>query len=427
MRINNFFKLLLLVAILVFSLACTSFAEAPTVYTENFEGTFDTVRGLFTDSGIFNSGQDNGTYFESSDGYNGGTSALLVTANGSNAASYVGTYAIKNLGFGEEKDFYINMKIKLTNDPVDGIRYLRSDMSSGSYINWELYGEDDGKYHIKQWSDSAASKGSMAPGRWYDMTMKVDKSYCYTDIYDVETGEHVLDELAQVPSGVGDKPLLIRFYNMQNFGMLIDDAVAYSLEKGNEDAFFIGANIENGEKEVVRNKSIELKFTQPVASENIIVKDNVGNELPEGSYAVKTTGLCSVKIAYKTLLEKNASYVVDLSALNMENIGFTTRNQYILDADILDVSYINGNKTADISFKINESSINKIDCRLMGVLYKDKKMIDAAVVNLNDAVVNTELEAALNFAEEITADAHLSLVFFENGNYIPLSTGIACE
>ncbi|MBR1968995.1 MAG: hypothetical protein IKA17_01420 [Clostridia bacterium] len=424
MKIKHLIKILLPVTIIVLALGSTAFAAAPTVYTEDFDGTFST--DVFTSSTVFDGGQDNDTYFVSTDGYNGGTTAIKV-ATGNDGASHVKTKVLSTLGFGDGTDLYINMKIKFTSTAVDGTYYMRSDANNNSYEIWRIYGKSDGNYHLNNWGGSTV--GIMEPGKWYDLTMKFSGSYCYTDIYDVATGTQVVDHLAMMQSGANSKNFIYRFYNMNSgdFGLIMDDCIVYTMATTETEVSSLGANITNGADGISRNVTPELNFTHSVDAEDIAVKDSEGNLLPTTSYAVKNTGLCGRRIVFTKPLDKNATYTIDLSALGLSDITFETKAQYILDVAVTGTELSNENKTATVSYTLNDASLSKVDCRLMGILYKDGKMVDATVVTLTNTAFNSTVTTPLTFTEAIDGDTTLSIVFFENDNYIPLSTSVTCE
>lgn len=422
---KHLIKILLPVTIIALALGSTAFAAAPTVYTEDFDGTFST--DVFTSSTVFDGGQDNDTYSASTDGYNGGTTALKVS--GSDGASHVKTKRLDSLGFGDGTDLYINMKIKFTGTPVDGTWYMRTDANNNSYEVWRIYGESDGNYHIKDWADNRPSYGALVPGKWYDLTMKLSGSYCYTDIYDVATGTQVIDHLAMVQATASTQPFIFRFYNMNSgdFGLIMDDCIVYTMATTETEVSLLGASITDGADAISRNVTPELNFTHSVDAEDIAVKDSEGNALPATSYEVKNTGLCGRRIVFTKPLDKNATYTIDLSALGLSDITFTTKAQYILDAEVTETVLSNENKTATVSYTLNDAALSKIDCRLMGILYKEGKMVDATVVSLTNTAFNTTVTTPLTFTQAIDGETTLSIVFFENGNYIPLSTSVTCE
>lgn len=426
MKMKHLIKILLPVTIIVLALGSTTFAAAPTVYTEDFDGTFST--DVFTSSTVFDGGQDNDTYFVSTDGYNGGTTAIKVAA-GNDGASHVKTKVLSTLGFGDGTDLYINMKIKFTGTPVDGTWYMRTDANNNSYEVWRIFGEEDGNYHIKDWADNRPSKGYFVPGRWYDLTMKLTGSLCYTYAYDVETGVKTVDHYAAMQSGASSKNFIYRFYNMTSgdFGLIMDDCIVYTMATTETEVSSLGASITSGADSISRNVTPELNFTHSVDAEDIAVKDSEGNPLPATSYQVKNTGLCGRRIVFTKPLDKNAAYTIDLSALGLSDITFTTKAQYVLDVEVTETALSNENKTATVSYTLNDTALSKIDCRLMGILYKEGKMVDATVATLTDAAFNTTVTTPLTFTEAIDSDTTLSIVFFENGNYIPLSTGVTCD
>lgn len=426
MKIKHLIKILLPVTLFVLALSSTAFAAAPTIYTEDFDGTFNSK--VFTSSTVFDGGQDNGTYAASTDGYNGGTTAIKVSA-GNDGASHVKTKVLSSLGFGDGTDLYINMKIKFTGTPVDGTHYMRSDANTNSNEVWRIYGEEDGNYHVKDWADNKPSKGYFVPGRWYDLTMKLTGSLCYTYAYDVETGVKTVDHYAAMQSGASSKNFIYRFYNMTSgdFGLIMDDCIVYTMATTETEVSSLGASITNGADGISRNVTPELNFTHSVNAEDISVKDSEGNTLPATSYQVKTTGLCGRRIVFTKPLDKNATYTIDLSALSLSDITFETKAQYILDVDVTGTVLSNENKTATVSYTLNDAALSKIDCRLMGILYKEGKMADATVVSLTNAAFNSTVTTPLTFTEAIDGKTTLSIVFFENDNYIPLSTSVTCE
>ena len=112
-----------------------------------------------------------------------------------------------------------------------------------------------------------------------------------------------------------------------------------------------------------------------------------------------------------------------------ENITFTTKGQYILDAECIAEIDSENSKKLNVTYTFNEdSAIERIGCRMMGVLYKDGQMIDVATCDINPTManVNTPESAVLTFNKDIIG-TEVSIVFFESGAYIPMSTGISCN
>ena len=242
--------------------AVPSFAAVETVYTEDFDGTFNT--DVFTASSIFDGGQDNDTYFASTDGYNGGTTALKV-AYGKDASSHMKTKVLSSLGYADGNILVLNFRMKLVDAPVDGTYYLRTDANSNSNEVWRLYGESDGKYHIKEWSDNGTSKGSLSAGEWYNVTISfgVGGAYCYTDIYEAATGTQVVDHLAMMQSGASACNFIFRFYNLSENGILFDDAKMYCVSAA--DSFnFVTEGSTAANSEIGEDGLLTVKFDQPI-------------------------------------------------------------------------------------------------------------------------------------------------------------------
>ena len=129
-------------------------AASAAVYTDDFSGTFGS-NSFTSDSEIFSGGQGNGTYAASTDGYNGTTTALNVAANGTGTSSFLGTKSFSSFGMTQSSAIVFNTRIKFIGDAVDGTQYMISDIDVGGYRNWTIYGGDDGRYHVKFWSDDA--------------------------------------------------------------------------------------------------------------------------------------------------------------------------------------------------------------------------------------------------------------------------------
>ena len=423
MRFKGFLKALLPTAVLVLALAQYAFASYTVEYVEDFDSTF--TANQFNTSQIFTGGQDNGTYSQSTDGYNGGTTAVNVKANGANVNSYIGTKALSTFGLSQDSAVVLTARFKFVGNSTANF-YWRTDPSSNTNESWRIYGGDDGKYHL--WSQTATD--TLQGDKWYNISIKIDTAYNYTYIYDAETGEQVAYKKAENPSGVAGKQFLFRFYSLTDGGIIFDDAKMYSQTSASTEATLQSSTISDGDTEIARNTGVELCFDQPITDiglGNIVI---TGEGVTEESYVVRGSDMFTCKIVFKELLKKNAEYTIDLSGLGLDSITFTTGGIYILDADCSAEVDTENNKKLNVTYMFNENSgIEKIGCRMMGILYKDGKMIDVATFDIipTAANVNTEKEATLIFSEEIDGSTNASIVFFESGAYIPMSTGISCD
>jgi len=290
-------------------------AASAAVYTDDFSGTFGS-NSFTSDSEIFSGGQGNGTYAASTDGYNGTTTALNVAANGTGTSSFLGTKSFSSFGMTQSSAIVFNTRIKFIGDAVDGTQYMISDIDVGGYRNWTIYGGDDGRYHVKFWSDDANVFGKLNPDTWYDFSIKIAGNQAYNYIYNSETGEQVLyhnPTVANDASVVPSKRLLFRISNLTSDGVLFDDAKLYRMETTDSlSSVFEGTTAEN--TVIDTEGTITVKFDQPVtpSASDFVVKDKNSNAVTDAvkGITVKDFNTVAVKLAG---LKKGASYSLDYS------------------------------------------------------------------------------------------------------------------
>ena len=290
---------ILVLAVFLMTLIPTmpTFAAEPTVYTEDFDSTF--TANQFSTSQIFTGGQDNGTYSQSTDGYNGGTTAVNVKANGANVNSYIGTKALSTFGLSQDSAVVLTARFKFVGNSTANF-YWRTDPSSNTNESWRIYGGDDGKYHL--WSQTATD--TLQGDKWYNISIKIDTAYNYTYIYDAETGEQVAYKKAENPSGVAGKQFLFRFYSLTDGGIIFDDAKMYCV--GAESAFSLQ---EDGAFDSEKN-TVALTFNQPVNATKAMF--SIDNGATVESVAVKDFNTVIVKI---TGLSSGKTYSLNFSSV----------------------------------------------------------------------------------------------------------------
>ncbi len=196
------------------------------VYKESFSDGF-TVSGI-ENSEIFGDTKSDGTTKVVTDSYDGDLKALQFAKNGSLSAGYLTTQYFTKYNMTPEDELLFNVKIKINDPSSDGVKYMQADFDVSTYQCWSLFGETDGKYYIRDWSDSGKTYGALTAGKWYDISIKTSGNYEYTTITDTQSGEVVVDNqlacIASFPQSTATKRLVFRFTNLTQGGITFDDA-----------------------------------------------------------------------------------------------------------------------------------------------------------------------------------------------------------
>ena len=433
---------ILVLAVFLMTLIPTisAFATEPTIYTEDFSGNWGTEKNFGTSlndttSQIFTNGGETKAYYSSATGYDGTENSALAFVNSgtTEVKPYFNMKPYKTLGLSADTKLVFNMRFKPQGNPSSCNFKLQFNHGNDSNGFLDVYGrQSDGKWYLIKNNNNSGGDPAVFidANKWYGLSVtlstyeKDSKTYISTEVnvYDNE-GNLIKTNTAKSDPELDDsRRMFIQAYGVVNgVSIVLDDAKLYSVSK---DAVYLGGNIQDGEDDVIRNKVIELGFTEPVS--NLVVS---GNGITADDYIVEEAGFSNKRIKFKNLLGKNATYTIDLSGAGIENITFTTKAQYILDAECYAEVDTENSKKLNVTYTFNEDSgIEKIGCRMMGVLYKDGQMIDVASLDITPtaANVNTPESAVLTFNKDING-TEVSIVFFESGAYIPMSTGIACN
>ena len=301
----------------------------------------------------------------------------------------------------------------------------------------DLMMDDEGKFYFKDYSGTDSRKLYYEKNKWYTVELVHSATSISASIMDKETGEVLLTSQKTKSAST-----VYEHFNAFFLNPAYDSKAKTDLNKGfvayldntalnvydeSAAAELVSSSVENFATDVSRSDSVKLTFTKAVDEAAITVLDREGNELPEENYAVKAIGRFTRKVVFKKLLDKTAEYTIDLSALGLESVSFITKSQYVLDCSYAGKTVSDNKKNVSVAYTLSDSGLEGISCNLMGILYKEGKMIDAVILPAIDAQMNTERTDTFFFSEECDENTTLSIVFFEDCAWMPLSTGIECN
>ena len=427
MRQKSFCKVLFLTAVFVILMAHCAFAQL-TVYEEDFQDTVWDECSMIKESSLLDLELTN---VDGVDGQAISVSALNEGTLGS--GKFTGMSFVGDLDILDTSNVYVyTQKIKFTGTPDASFNMSFTDgLFHDGYAFYTA--AKNGKYVFASSGSAAGMASAKEIGEgWHTLVTRIfyntaQSKYDFeTVVYD-EEGVQVWSRLVRgttIASTANIRKITYLFNGMTtDNAVLIDDAKLYVMkEKG-------GVTISDGQTDVPRNCEIEAAFLTAVDTSKISVKDE-NNETVEGFNIIKTSPY-TVKIVSSELLQKNGQYTIVFDdSFEMENVTFITGATYVLDA--VCSGEVNGEdrKNLAVNYRFNEScGIEKINCRMMGILYEDGRMVDAAMTDIisAEANVNTDLTAELVFSKSIGENTTISIVFFENGAYIPMSTGITLD
>ncbi len=297
--------------------------------------------------------------------------------------------------------------------------------------------DDEGKFYFKDHSGTDERKLYYEKNKWYTVELVHSATSISASIMDKETGEVLLTSKKTKSAST-----VYEHFNAFFLNPAYDSNLKTDLNKGfiayfdnatlnvydeNAAAELVSSSVENLTEDVSRSEGIMFTFTKAVDAASVVVLDKDGNALSEENYEVKSIGTFKRKIVFKKLLEKNEEYTIDLSSAGIDPITFTTKAQYVLDCSYKEKAVSNDKKSVAVTYTLKDNGIESISYNLMGILYKDGMMIDAVIIPGENVATNTERTDTLTFSEDCDENTTLSIVFFEDGAWMPLSTGIDCN
>lgn len=196
------------------------------VYKESFDKDFSV--NSIQNSEVFEDTKRDGTAKVVADSCDSDSKALQFAKNGSLNAGYLTTRYFTKYNMTPEDEILFSVKMKLNDPSSDGVKYMQADLDVSTYQCWSLFGETDGKYYIRDWSDTGKTYGALTPGKWYELSIRISGNFAYTSIIDTNTGNGVIDpQYACVTSSAAStalKRLVFRFTNLSSNGITLDDA-----------------------------------------------------------------------------------------------------------------------------------------------------------------------------------------------------------
>lgn len=288
--------------------------------------------------------------------------------------------------------------------------------------------DENGGFYFES-NANTADVLNTSPEDWFTITLvqMQDKRQGY--IADKKTGEILLTASKSIAPDTATPRQRFNIFSMNGasngFTAYIDN-LSINIYNENDTVSLTEKSIEDGATEINRNTSVSLSFSKNVDASKIKVRDSSG-ELVSG-YEVKNAGWFGKKIVFTKLLDKNATYTVDLSEIGEESFSFTTKSGYILGAEFTSKFVSADKKSVTVSYKLSDSeNIKKITGRAMAILYEDGKMAGADFVTLTDVNVGETLSTTFSFSKEIGDNSSISLIFFENGKWIPMTGATVCK
>lgn len=188
------------------------------------------------------------------------------------------------------------------------------------------------------------------------------------------------------------------------------------------------ASIENGETEVIRNKTLTFNFNQGLAPDSYVTLTSENEDVIGCSVSASTFG--KLTVSFNELLERNTTYTLSLAgvknesgvAYGAENITFTTEDLHIWnDVEILSVS---AGDTTQISFTLSDTyGYSKFTGMVMAAAYEGGKMTGLDIVELSDALTESELTKSFDIGS-ISAGTEIQLMLLDKEyRPIPLASG----
>lgn len=297
--------------------------------------------------------------------------------------------------------------------------------------------DDEGKFYFEDYSGTDERKLYYEKDKWYTVELVHSATSISASIMDKETGEVLLTSQKAKSASTIYEHFNAFFLNPaydskqktdlnKGFVAYLDNATLNAYDE-NAAAELVSSTVENLTADASRSEGIMLTFTKAIDAESVVLLDKDGNALSDEYYEVKSIGTFKRKIVFKKLLEKNEEYTIDLSSAGIDSISFTTKAQYVLDCSYEGKTVSDDKKSVAVTYTLNDKGIESISYNLMGILYKDEMMIDAVIIPGEDVAMNTQRTDTFTFSEECDENTTLSIVFFEDGAWIPLSTGIDCN
>ncbi len=188
------------------------------------------------------------------------------------------------------------------------------------------------------------------------------------------------------------------------------------------------ASIENGETEVIRNKTLTFNFNQGLASDSYVTLTSENDDVIGCSVSASAFG--KLTVSFDELLERKTTYTLSLAgvknesnvAYEAESITFTTEDLHIWnDVEILSVS---AEDTTQISFTLSDIyGYPTFSGMVMAAAYEGGKMTGLDLVELSDVSTESELTKSFNIGS-ISAGAEIQLMLLDKENGpIPLASG----
>lgn len=247
--------------------AVPSFAavDATRIYTEDFDGTF--TIDYFPSSNIFFDGEWKDNYIASTDGYNGGTTALKLAYDGRETASPVGNNHVKtktltNFGLTAETKLVFNVRFKLNGTPTSGYSWT-INLGTG-YTIGTIAGTANGNYSVTRYG--GGDPATLAPDTWYDLIVPLGTTgAAWGYIYDSATGEFIVQTQGTgVKDDMTTAQLFIQTGSLkENLSMTLDDAKMYCVSAA--DSFnFVTEGSTAANSEIGEDGLITVKFDQPI-------------------------------------------------------------------------------------------------------------------------------------------------------------------
>jgi len=350
--------------------------EKAKLFVENFESAHFNSNKFSSDSEIFNDGGWTGTYYASTEGYNGGTDAIKIAANSDKTGSNLQTKKLDVFGLSATSPLVYNIRFKFLGKSAAGFEW-RTDPSTSSYISWYIRGNEDGFYYFTS-TQAPMITAKLMDGIWYNMSVKITTDAVHTSIYD-ENGNNIATCLKDSPNLVtpASNYFIFRFTGLTTDGILFDDAKMYCVE-ATDTVSLVNTSIENGD-EVATDGSIEFTFNAPItATEDMFTIDG-GAAIKDVKVKNFNTAVVSFTGLKKGELTYNLSFAglksAGGSALSSESVSAISFKTPVEDFKVEKVSgeIVSGNVAKDSEIKVSVKNQTTAEAANVSVIFAIKK------------------------------------------------------
>lgn len=270
--------------------------------TENFDTT------SMGSSEIFQSGT-----YTAATGYDG-SSAIKI--NSSTSTTHLQTKTLlSNFGLDADSNLIFNIRFKLSGTATENFK-CQMDLGTTSFLPGYIKGKADGSYYFLE-NGGDKTEAPLVTGKWYNLSAKITSAGCYVDIYEADTGSHVIYCGTGHDSGT-NRVFIFRLTNIGSTEMAFDDAAMYRIDS-TDTVSRIAASIEDG-AELASDGILEFTFNQPMdirmmtsASSSELHKDMILLDGGASVSDVKVKDFNKLILTFKGLEDGFKTYNIDFS------------------------------------------------------------------------------------------------------------------